>query len=68
MMVIMDEANRAPRCSEPGCPVRYRFGADRLCRDHRPDDDDTTTGRMSRYADVMVTTPGEHDGDTKGEA
>lgn len=60
MMVIMDEANRTPRCTERGCPVRYAAGTDRPCRGHRGDGD-TLAARMEEFA-AMSAPPGEHDG------
>jgi hypothetical protein len=29
-------APAGPRCTEPGCPVRWRDGGDRPCADHQP--------------------------------
>jgi len=50
------------RCTTRGCPVRFRVGADRPCRDHQADHADTLAERMTRFADVMTAAPGERDG------
>ena len=61
MMVIMDEANRTPRCTMPGCPVRYRSGSDRPCRGHLDDGDPGE--RAARLGVLMLAVPGDDDDD-----
>ena len=46
-----------PRCTMPGCPVRYYNGADRPCADHRGDDGEFAERAVAMGIDV---TPGEH--------
>jgi len=61
----------SPRCTVPGCPVRYRDPPDRPCREHRRDEEvrpwEVTVpapprrddpGRDSHGADDAVTGPG----------
>ncbi len=46
-----------PRCTMPGCPVRYYNGADRPCADHA----DADHHLAERMTDMGITlTPGEH--------
>jgi hypothetical protein len=47
------------RCTFRGCPVRFRFGDDRPCRDHKADHQrDALAERMNRFAEVMAAPPG----------
>jgi hypothetical protein len=50
------------RCVFPGCPVRYRVGADRPCSDHGGDDTsvDLTT-RANGFGVTMTAFDSEHD-------
>lgn len=64
MTVPMSEADGRPRCTEPGCFVRYRTGADRPCPMHQ-EDGDTLTARMEAMTAVMGA-PGEWMADTDG--
>ena len=62
MMVIMDEANRTPRCLVRACPVVYRSGPPRLCPIHADEDGGTVAARLAAFADLAAP-PGEHDDD-----
>jgi len=50
-----------PRCPHKGCPIRYRGGPDRPCREHRPDNT-AWSGRLAELTQTMAA-PGDHDGD-----
>jgi hypothetical protein len=50
------------RCAEPGCPVRYRNGGDRLCALHAQDGGDTLASRMQAF-EALSAIPGAQDGD-----
>lgn len=65
--MTVDETDRTPRCTEPGCPVRYHVGADRPCGYHRADDTsvDLTT-RTSGFGVSMRAFDGG-DGDGHGD-
>jgi hypothetical protein len=43
-------APRSPRCTEPGCPVRYASGPDRPCRAHRENEPDPRALALARAA------------------
>jgi hypothetical protein len=45
-----------PRCPTDGCPVRWRSGVDRLCIEHRLDDE-----TLDRIVASMFGRPGEDD-------
>ncbi len=61
-MVTMDEANRAPRCTEPACPVRWSRGSDRPCRDHAGDDHELGDRMSAMGIDPAAAPAGRHDG------
>lgn len=42
------------RCSERGCPTRYRGGPDRPCPLHAEDGGDTLAARMAAFADLAA--------------
>jgi hypothetical protein len=50
-----------PRCTEPGCPVRYRGGHDRPCpihpQEHSADD---WQARMDALGVEMASAPGDY--------
>jgi hypothetical protein len=48
----------------PGCPTRYRSGADRPCPMH-VEDGDTLAARMAAFADLAAP-PGERGSDSEG--
>jgi hypothetical protein len=50
------------RCTEPGCAVRFRSGADRACPLHA-DDGDNLASRMEAFTELSaVPAPGAKDG------
>lgn len=51
----------APRCTEPGCPVRYRGGPDRACPIHA-DDYSVWDDRLDAMI-ASMTAPGDGDDD-----
>ena len=58
-MVTMTQPSR-PRCTEPGCPIRYRGGPNRPCPLHASGDDGMAA-RMDAYRAAMAP-PGGSDG------
>jgi hypothetical protein len=64
MTANLDTANGRPRCTEPGCPVRYRGGPNRPCPIHQDEVDELAT-LMAEY-DVAMAAPGEQRADTDG--
>jgi hypothetical protein len=50
----------SPRCTFRGCPVRFRAGDDRACRDHDGDQArDTISKRAAELGIVMQAAPGQ---------
>jgi hypothetical protein len=54
--------DQAARCLVRGCPVRFAYGGDRLCRGHQDDGGPTMEARLAAY-DLMLTTAPGGDGD-----
>jgi hypothetical protein len=55
-----------PRCTMPGCPVRYRGGPDRPCVMHRADETDLLNTRAAAMGALMQ--PGDGGQATDGQA
>jgi hypothetical protein len=56
-----DGVTTLPKCSYPGCPIRYRGGPDRPCPAHQAGDGiDGIAERMAQFAIVMPAKDGDH--------
>jgi len=62
MMAGVETAAMARCTGDPACPVRFRYGPPRRCRDHGGGEDDpgTVAGRLG--VDLAAVPEGRHDG------